>query len=172
VVRTLFESEPRVAIFPARGDGDAALTGLRIGPYMMSPGDEKTVAERIHAVLSGAPRPAPPPPPAAAAADLSGSWDVQVEYAAGSSRHAVHLRQRGNDLDGTHVGDFLSRDLSGTIDGDRVRFRSAIGESTGDALNYTFTGQVQGDEMSGALDMGEYLGGRWTARRRAARGRA
>jgi L-seryl-tRNA(Ser) seleniumtransferase len=172
VVRTLFESEPRVAIFPARGDGDAALTGLRIGPYMMSPGDEKTVAERIHAVLAGAPRPAPPPPPAAAAADLSGSWDVQVEYAAGSSRHTVHLRQRGHDLDGTHVGDFLARDLSGTIDGDRVRFRSAIGESTGDALNYTFTGQVQGDEMSGALDMGEYLGGRWTARRRAARGRA
>jgi L-seryl-tRNA(Ser) seleniumtransferase len=171
VARTLFDSEPRVGVFPARGDGDPALTGVRIGPYMMSPGDEKIVAERIQAVLDSAPRPAPPPPSAAPAADLSGSWDVQVEYAAGSSRHAVHLRQRGNDLDGTHVGDFVSRDLAGTIDGDQVRFRSAIGESSGDALNYTFTGKVEGDQMSGELDMGEYLGGRWMARRRAARGR-
>ena len=172
VARTLFEGEPRVGVFPARGDGDPALTGVRIGPYMMSPGDEKIVADRLHAVLAAAPRPAPPAPPVPAAADLSGSWDVQVQFAAGTSRHTVHLRQRGNELDGTHVGDFVSRDLAGTVDGDAVRFRSALGESTGDALNYTFTGKVQGDEMSGALDMGEYLGGQWTARRRAARGRA
>jgi L-seryl-tRNA(Ser) seleniumtransferase len=171
VARALFEGEPRVGVFPARGDGDPALTGVRIGPYMMSPGDEKIVAERLYAVLAAAPKAATAPPPAAPATDLSGSWDVQVSYAAGTSRHAVHLRQRGNDLDGTHVGDFVSRDLSGTVDGDSVRFRSALGESTGDALNYTFTGKVQGDEMSGALDMGEYLGGQWTARRRAARGR-
>jgi L-seryl-tRNA(Ser) seleniumtransferase len=138
---------------------------------MMSPGDEKIVAERLFSVLSGAPRPTAPAPAVVPAADLSGSWDVQVEYAAGTSRHTVHLRQRGNELDGTHVGDFVSRDLAGTIDGDNVRFRSAIGESSGDALNYTFTGKLVGEEMSGALDMGEYLGGRWTARRRAARGR-
>jgi L-seryl-tRNA(Ser) seleniumtransferase len=170
VVRTLFEGEPRVGLFPARGE-DPKQTGVRVGPYMMSPGDEKIVAERLFSVLSGAPRPTAPAPAVVPAADLSGSWDVQVEYAAGTSRHTVHLRQRGNELDGTHVGDFVSRDLAGTIDGDNVRFRSAIGESSGDALNYTFTGKLVGEEMSGALDMGEYLGGRWTARRRAARGR-
>src|SRR6185503_12529022 len=108
VARLLFEGEPRVGVFPARGDGEPALTGIRIGPYMMSPGDEKIVAERLYAVLSGAPRPAPPTPPAAPAADISGAWEVQVQYAAGSSRHTVSLRQRGNDLDGTHVGDFVS----------------------------------------------------------------
>ena len=31
-------------------------------------------------------------------------------------------------------------------------------------------GKVTGDEMSGTLDMGEYLSGRWSARRKARRG--
>jgi len=39
----------------------------------------------------------------------------------------------------------------------------------GDGLNYTFTGKVSGDEMSGALDLGEYLGAKWTATRRGTR---
>jgi hypothetical protein len=44
-----------------------------------------------------------------------------------------------------------------------------VGESTGDAVSYTFIGKITGDEMGGTLDMGEYLGGRWTAKRRAGR---
>ena len=56
--------------------------------------------------------------PAAPAADLSGQWDVRIEYAAAASHHTLHLRQRGNDIDGTHQGDFVSRDITGTIDGD------------------------------------------------------
>ena len=63
----------------------------------------------------------------------------------------------------------MTRDLTGTIDGDAVRIRSAYGEQHGDALNFTFTGQGHGDEMAGTLDMGEYLGATWTATRRDAR---
>ena len=51
----------------------------------------------------------------------------------------------------------MSRDLSGTIDGDAVRLASAYDEAHGDALSFTFTGKVTGDQMSGTLDMGEYL---------------
>jgi L-seryl-tRNA(Ser) seleniumtransferase len=171
VVRTLFDTDPRVGIFPARGEGDPDQTGVTVNPYMLSPGDEKIVAERLYDVLSDPPRNAAANPPAAPAADLSGQWDVRVEYAAGASRHALNLRQRGNDIDGSHTGDFMSRDLSGTIDGDTVRIRSAFGEETGDAISYTFSGKVSGDQMSGTLDMGEYLGARWTAQRRV-RGRA
>jgi L-seryl-tRNA(Ser) seleniumtransferase len=46
--------------------------------------------------------------------------------------------------------------------------RSHYGERNGDALSYTFSGKVSGDEMAGTLDLGEYLGARWTARRRGA----
>ena len=72
--------------------------------------------------------------------DLSGRWNVRIEYAAGSSTHVLHLRQKGNDVDGTHQGDFVSRDLTGTISGSDVRLRSNYGGS-GDSLPYTFTGK-------------------------------
>jgi L-seryl-tRNA(Ser) seleniumtransferase len=162
VAKQLFESEPRISVFAARGKLAAGETGLTIGPYMMAPGDEKVVAERLFAVLSQPPH-VEEKPKAAPAADLTGPWDVRIEYAASVSTHTQHLRQRGNDLDGTHQGDFLSRDLRGTIDGGAVRIRSAYNH--GDELNYTFTGTLKGDEMAGELDLGEYLGARWTAKR-------
>ena len=81
------------------------------------------------------------------------------------------MRQRGNDLEGSHQGDFLSRDLRGTIDGASLRISSAYDESHGDAINYTFTGTVSGDEMAGDVEMGEYLAARFSARRHPA-GRA
>ena len=61
----------------------------------------------------------------------------------------------------------MTREITGTIDGDSVRIRSAYGEQHGDSVNLTFTGKVTGDQMSGALDMGEYLGATWTATRRS-----
>ena len=170
VVRALFDTDPRVAIFPARGDNDPALTGVTVNPYMMAPGDDRVVGDRLYAALSGAAgKPAADPPAPAAAADLSGQWDVHIEYAAGTSDHSFYLRQRGSEIDGAHRGDFVSRDLAGTIEGDAVKIRSNYGESHGDALTYSFSGQTSGDRMEGTLEMGEYLGARWTARRHGTR---
>ena len=45
----------------------------------------------------------------------------------------------------------------------RYDIRSAFGEAHGDSITFVFTGKVAGNEMSGALDMGEYLGATWTA---------
>jgi L-seryl-tRNA(Ser) seleniumtransferase len=164
VATLLFESEPRISLFPARARPEGNETGLTIGPYMMAPGDEKVVAERLFAVLSNPPR-AEEKPKAPPSTDLSGSWDVRIQYAASTSTHRLHLRQRGNDLDGTHQGDFESRDLRGTIDGDAVRIRSSW--EHGDALDYAFTGRVSGHEMAGELSLGEYLEARFTAKRHA-----
>jgi L-seryl-tRNA(Ser) seleniumtransferase len=165
IVRTLLATEPRIAMAAAGRTGEPALTGVSVTPYMMSPGDERIVADRLHALLS-VPRAAERPTSAAPAADLTGQWDVRIEYAAGTSQHVLHLRQRGRDLDGVHQGEFVSRDLAGTLDGDQIRIRSSYGEQHGDALSFSFSGRAAGDEMSGALDMGEYLGATWTARRR------
>jgi hypothetical protein len=168
VARQLFETAPRVALFPARVKPPSDETGLTIGPYMMAPGDERVVADRVYALLANPAR-TEEKPQAAPAADLTGSWDVRIEYAAGSSAHAFHLRQRGNELEGLHQGDFVTREAAGTIDADAVRIRSNYPESHGDAFSFTFAGKVSGDEMGGELDMGEYLKARWTAKRHAAR---
>ena len=166
VAKHLMDTEPRIAT-PGGRDRDG-LTGISITPYQMSPGDEKIVAARIHATLANPPasiRLAPAAPPAPPAGDISGRWNVRIEYLAGASTHTLHLKQVGNRVEGTHQGDFVSRDLTGTIDGDRVQLSSSYAERNGDALNFRFTGSVTGNEMAGALDMGEYLTAQWTARR-------
>ena len=71
-------------------------------------------------------------------------------------------------MTGTHQGDFVSRDITGTIDGSTVKLHSAYGEEHGDALQFSFTGTVTGDEIAGTLDMGEYLSANCTAKRHVA----
>jgi L-seryl-tRNA(Ser) seleniumtransferase len=163
VVTTLLDTEPRVALAAA---GQGTLSGVSITPYMMSAGDERIIADRLVALLSngkpGLAAPAVLPP----STDVSGRWDVRITYAAGASTHTLQLRQRSNDIAGSHQGDFMTRDVTGTIEGDAVRIRSAVGEEHGEAISLLFTGKVSGTDMAGTLDMGEYLGATWTAKRR------
>jgi seryl-tRNA(Sec) selenium transferase len=163
--RHLLATEPRIAM-PANGAG-----GVSVVPYMLSPGDEKVVAERLVAVLKNPPKPTAASPSAAApaAGDLTGRWDVKIDFLASTSNHVLHLTQKGNQIEGTHQGDFVSRDLGGTLQGDEVTLSSAYTESHGDSLMFQFSGKLAGDEISGALDMGEYLKARWTAKRHAFR---
>ncbi|HJZ74514.1 MAG TPA: hypothetical protein VKE51_22410 [Vicinamibacterales bacterium] len=163
LARHLLDTEPRIATPGGRDRGDEA--SISITPYQMAAGEEKIVAEKIHTALSKAPRPAAPAQIAAPAADLSGQWDVRIVYLASESTHTLHLRQAGNRLEGSHQGDFVSRDLAGSIDGNAVQIASSYTERHGDALSFRFTGTVEGDAMSGTLDMGEYLAATWSARR-------
>lgn len=161
----LYNGEPRIALSsgPAR-DGE---TSISVVAAMMAQGDEKIVAERIQQVLSAARFAAPAREPAPPAANISGRWDIAIQYAAGTATHVVQVHQDGNRLDGIHQGDFLTRNISGTIDGDAVTLASVVTERHGDALTYRFNGKVAGDTLSGSLDMGEYLTATWTARRPA-----
>jgi len=167
VTQLLFDQDPRIATLGAVSGKDPSETGIRFNPYMMSEGDEKVVSERLYAILSSAPRPGAKEEEIPAAADLTGQWDVEIEYAAGRSRHTLYLRQQGNRLEGSHQGDFVSRDLRGSIQGDAVRMTSNLTERHGDSLVYEFTGKLTagGEELSGTLDMGEYLKAKWTAKR-------
>ena len=172
VSRILWTTEPRIALGGASGGGGGrggrganSQTGISITAYMMMPDDVKIVAGRIHEILSAKRGPWNPEVPKTPAADLTGRWDVRIDFAAGSSDHTFHIRQQGNQLVGTHQGDFVARDFSGSISGGDVRIASSVGEIHGAALSYTFTGKLEGDKMSGALDMGEYLDAKWTATR-------
>jgi L-seryl-tRNA(Ser) seleniumtransferase len=163
VAEQLFDGDPRIAMH-TRGEKDG-FTGIAINPYMMSPGEDRVVGGALRALLSNPPRgdAATPNPPVA---DLTGEWDVEIEYAASRSAHRLFLRQKDHALEGSHRGDFVERSLSGRIDGADVEIRSTHTEKEdGNALYYTFTGTVTGDTMSGDLDMAEYLEGRWSARR-------
>ena len=165
VARTLLETEPRITLNAGQRPGPPPETGVGITPYMMSPGDEKIIADRLHALLSSRTLKDPAIAAVAPVVDLTGRWNVRITYAAGAANHVLHLRQRNDQIDGTHQGEFVSRPLAGTISGNDVRVRSGYGEQSGDSLSFTFTGKVSGDQIEGALDMGEYLGATWTATR-------
>jgi L-seryl-tRNA(Ser) seleniumtransferase len=168
VLRLLDDGEPRIVAGGAGGpqtdlDGD---TGISITSAMMSPGDEKIVARRIVEILSATHRLRPPDPLVYPALNLSGRWNVTIQYAAGRAVHTLHLQQNGNRVEGTHQGDFLARDIAGTISADRITLASTVTERHGDALSYRFTGSVlPGGTLSGSLDLGEYLTATWTAQR-------
>src|SRR6185295_10280441 len=94
--------EPRIAL----GGGGAAagrgaqdgITSIGISASMMAPGNDKIVADRVYEILSEPRPPKPAHQPVPPATDLSGVWDVQIDFIAGSARHTLSLRQEGNHL--------------------------------------------------------------------------
>ena len=52
----------------------------------------------------------------------------------------------------------MTREITGTIDGDTVRIRSAYGEQHGDSLNLTFSGKVSGRPDDGHARHGRVPG--------------
>jgi seryl-tRNA(Sec) selenium transferase len=171
----LDKGDPRITVSAAGGGGGRqggpdpqGDTGLSITVSMMSPGDEKVVAQRLVQLLAEKRTLPPPEAPAAPAGNLTGRWEITIAFAAGASTHVLQLAQNGNRLEGMHQGNFLSREIAGTIDGDALTLASTVTERHGDALNYRFTGKISGDAIAGDLNMGEYLGATWTGRRASA----
>jgi hypothetical protein len=131
----------------------------------MKPGEYETVARRLYEVFSSAPRAGKGEgQPAQPRVDISGTWDVDIEYEVGSARHKLFLAANGNHITGSHQGWAYQGDLRGEIDGDHLKLRSSL-PADGNQLSYTFTGSVSADSISGDVALGEYGRGRWRARR-------
>jgi len=162
VGRQLLEGKPRI-MSHAEGEGHSFL----IRPVAMKPGEYKVVAQRLYEIFRSAPKGgSPKPQPAAPATDVSGIWDVDVEYDVGGARHTLVIAAEGNELTGSHQGWAYKGDLRGKIDGSRLEIRSLL-PAEGTRLAYTFRGEASGGAMAGTLELGEYGRGRWRAQRRA-----
>jgi D-glucosaminate-6-phosphate ammonia-lyase len=161
-------TKPRIALGTGGGGPSSqaapGTTSISVTPWQMQPGQDEIVAERIYQVLSE--KRTPKPPLKTPVANLSGRWDVTVEFFNSKSEHVLFIEQNGNQIQGTHKGDFSARDMYGTIDGDQLTLRSTTSErGTGDTITFIFSGTVSGDAISGPIHMGEYLTSRFTARR-------
>jgi L-seryl-tRNA(Ser) seleniumtransferase len=161
VGRALLDGEPRI-MTQAEGEGYSFV----IRPVAMKSGEHKIVAQRLFEVLNAAPKPTPPKTWEAPAADISGAWEVEMQYEVGFSRHKLALVAKGNDLSGLHQGWAYQGDVNGHIDGAEVKFHSTH-PADGNTLSYIFTGSVSGDTMSGDVNLGEYGHAKWRASRLA-----
>jgi hypothetical protein len=142
-----------------------------VTPYMMMAGDDKIVAERLYAVLSKPPKFENPPVPQGELASVAGQWQTEITFLRGSANHTLVLEQHGQDLVGTHHGEFVSGDLSGKVTANQVHFRSRQ-RIQGQHLSYEFIGTVTGEKMAGSVNMGEYGEAHFTAERHQYRSRA
>jgi D-glucosaminate-6-phosphate ammonia-lyase len=161
----LSTTSPRIALSAGGGGKGAAAntTSISIAAWMMQPGDDKIVADRIYSALSMK-RPAVPEMKAPAA-NLVGRWDVTVEYFTETSKHSFSIEQQdSNWLKGSHKSTFTTNELEGTIDGNEVKFKSAS-RMLADNVPFTFSGTLSGDTMSGMIHHGEYLTSKFTAKR-------
>ncbi|HZO57821.1 MAG TPA: aminotransferase class V-fold PLP-dependent enzyme [Bryobacteraceae bacterium] len=170
VAEIVARSKPRIALGAGGGGGGRGnnappppdQTSISITAWMMRPGDDKVVADRLFAVLGQ--RREPKPPLASPSGNISGRWDVNVEFFSSKSQHSLILEQDGNRLHGVHKGDFSVRDVFGTIEGNSVKLQSND-RMPGDSITFTFAGTISGDTISGPIYMGEYLNAKFTAQR-------
>ena len=163
--KLVLDTEPRIVLDGARGRRPRQMESqISIMPYMMMPGDDKVVADRLYEVLAKPPKMEGPPAPAGEPANVAGQWEAQLTFLRGSAQHTIVLEQKGADLAGTHRGEMIAGDLHGAVAANEVRFRSSI-KCEGTRLSYDFSGKVDGDTMEGRVGLGEYGEARWTAKR-------
>lgn len=165
VSKILLNEEPRVVVAGASGMRPMSMaSSVSIVAYMLMPGDEKVVADRLHAVLSKPPKIETPAPSTAQPVSVAGQWEVRLDFGRGSAQHTLMLEQNGTRLMGTHRGEFAAGDLNGNVNGDKVRFRSSL-PTIGSRVSFDFAGNLTGNTMSGTVNLGEYGQTKFTAQR-------
>ncbi len=153
-------NKPRIAVGSENENG---LNGINITTGQMQPGDEQVVADRIVQFL---PRKRDPKPKTmvAPSANLQGRWDVEVSFFSSKSMHQWTLEQDGNWLQGDHKGEYTTREIMGTIEGNEVKLRS-VDRHPADGITFTFSGKCEGDKVSGQIHLGEYRTATFIARK-------
>ena len=165
VAEDFARNKPRIAIGGRSRDGE---TTLSITTGQMQPGNEKIVADRIHAILSQKREPRSSALKEASV-NIGGHWDVTVQYFSSTSEHTLYLEQDGNWIQGTHHSDFTAQEIMGMVEGDQVKMRSNV-RIPGSGVTYLFSGTATKDSMDGSIHLGEYLTARFSAKRAVYRG--
>lgn len=155
----LGRTPPRIAIGSFSEDD---FTGVQITSGQMQDGDEKVVAVRLFDSLKQ--KRTSKKEPATPSDDISGEWEVSMDFLSSKSTHRFQLKQKSNWIAGTYHGTFQRMKAEGYLDGDEFRLRCTWSKP-GNQLVYIFIGKVEKDRISGDVHLGEYRTARFTASR-------
>lgn len=97
----------------------------------------------------------------AAAPDVTGTWLMAVETAAGSGTPTFVLKLEGEKLTGRYTGQLGEAPVTGTVKGSAVEFGFDV-TVEGTTLRVTYAGTVDGPAMKGTVKLGDLGEGTFT----------
>lgn len=99
------------------------------------------------------------------AADVTGTWQFEVQTDQGSGSPVFQLKQDGEKLIGTYQGLLGKADVKGSVKGDAATIEFDT-DATGEKATVRYTGKLDGnDKMSGKVTLGTF-GGTFTGRKK------
>jgi len=163
LVAKLDAGTPRILVEGGSGRRpDQMASSLTIMPYMMDPGEDRIIADAIHAALANPGHYDNPVVPSGAPVSVDGAWALTVHYPRGVASHRLTLVQDGGAVTGIHKGEIFTGPVRGTVRGETVELRSSM-PNPGNNFSFTFRGTASGNRMGGMVDMGEYGSASWDA---------
>jgi hypothetical protein len=108
---------------------------------------------------------APTLAPGADVPDVTGTWAMTVETAAGSGNPTFELTQKGEDITGDYSGRFGEAPVTGTIKGDQVTLTFTVTVEAQE-IKVEYVATVEGDAMSGKVVFGGFGEGTFKGMRR------
>ncbi|MCK0136103.1 aminotransferase class V-fold PLP-dependent enzyme [Arenibacter sp. S6351L] len=160
IAEEVARNKPRIAI---GGNTRGETTSISITPSQMRPGNSKLVANRLYDILSAKREPRSDKM-APSNTNISGHWEVEMEFFTSKSVHKFFLEQEGNWIKGTHTSDYAMQEMAGMIEGDDVKLKSHF-SVPGNSIHYWFSGKVSDGTFKGSVFLGEYLTAKFTAKR-------
>lgn len=85
-----------------------------------------------------------------ATVDVTGIWNVTVEFGGGTGHPVFTFKQDGGKLTGRYAGAFGAADVTGTIRGDEIQFSVTI---AGQSVHEIYAGTVDRDTMKGKFTL-------------------
>lgn len=153
LIQELISSKPRITVGGGRS-AEPGMASISINASQMQPSQDKIVGDKIFELLSKKRSQKAETVMKAPGSKISGCWDLEIDYFSSKSDHILYLEQDGNWLKGIHKTEFSVREVSGSIEGNEVKFLSP---GRRPAVSYTFAGTISGDTITGKIDMGEFL---------------
>jgi hypothetical protein len=99
-------------------------------------------------------------------ADISGTWNAQVETSAGSGSPTFVLKQEGEQVTGRYSGALGDADVKGSVKGDKVELHFQASPQ-GDAVDVVYSGTLDGEKkMKGTVKIGSLAEGTFSAERK------
>jgi len=99
--------------------------------------------------------------------DVTGTWILSVESAAGASSPTATFKQEGEKLTGQYTSQLAGEaPITGTVKGSNIEFTIAV-DIQGTKLELRYSGTIESNtSMKGTLSLGEFGDGTFTAKRK------